>query len=226
MSVFVTGTDTGCGKTYISAVIVRAAIAEGYSACGMKPIATGVSQGINEDDAILLAASSIKMPVKDRAVYSFEPPCSPHIASAEAKIPISFDRINEAYKRCATKAEVVVVEGVGGWQVPLSEELFVADLALSLKLPVLLVVGIKLGCINHALLAAQSILDSGVPFIGWVANQIDLDLYAANEIVNFLNKAIQRPLLFRTAWGEPVEQSVAHASLCMGGLFKELAASS
>ena len=215
MTVFVTGTDTGCGKTYISGILIRAAIVSGYSACGMKPVATGVFRGENEDDALLLEASSVKMPAKDRAVYSFEPPCSPHIASGQTRTPISFAKINDAYRRCATKAEVVVVEGVGGWRVPLADDLFVADLALFLKLPVLLVVGVKLGCINHALLAAQSILDSGAPFVGWVANQIDLDLYAADEVVDFLEENIQAPLLFRTERGFPLEQTVTTASFCI-----------
>ena len=99
MTVFVTGTDTGCGKTYISGLLIRAAIFSGYSACGMKPVATGSQQGENEDVAKLLEASSVEMPLKDRAVYSFEPPCSPHIASSQAGKIISFPKIEEAYKK-------------------------------------------------------------------------------------------------------------------------------
>lgn len=220
MTVFVTGTDTGCGKTYISSLLIRAAIFSGYSACGMKPVATGSLQGENEDVAKLLEASSVEMPRKDRVVYSFEPPCSPHIASSQAGKTISFPKIEEAYRRCASEADVVVVEGVGGWKVPLGHGLFVEDLALFLKLPVVLVVGIKLGCINHAILAAQSIVDSGVPFAGWVANQTELDLYAADDVVSFLGESIEAPLLFRTKWGVPLEQSYAKASFCIENLYR------
>jgi dethiobiotin synthetase len=220
VTVFVTGTDTGCGKTYISGLLIRAAIFSGYSACGMKPVATGSLQGENEDVAKLLEASSVEMPLKDRAVYSFEPPCSPHIAASQAGRIISFPKIEEAYRRCASEADVVVVEGVGGWKVPLGQGLFVEDLALFLKLPVVLVVGIKLGCINHAILAAQSIVDSGVPFAGWVANQTELDLYAADDVVSFLDERIEAPLLFRTKWGVPLEQSYAKASFCIENLYR------
>ena len=221
MTVFVTGTDTGCGKTYISSLLIRAAILSGYSACGMKPVATGSLQGENEDVTKLLEASSVEVPLKDRVVYSFEPPCSPHIASSQAGKLISFPKIEEAYKKCASEADVVVVEGVGGWKVPLGQGLFVEDLALFLKLPVVLVVGVKLGCINHAVLAAQAIVDSGVPFVGWVANQTELDLYAADDVVSFLSQSIEAPLLFRTRWGVPLEQSYGKASffiesLCRG----------
>ena len=174
MSLFVTGTDTGCGKTRVSCALLRALSRDGTSAAGMKPVATGAAyvdgQLVNDDVEALRAASSTMIPQQDMNPYTFEPPCSPHIAAGTVPTRIDLDRIVRAYAACRERADVVVVEGVGGWSVPLGDDLWLADLVKALELPVLLVVGVKLGCINHAVLTARAIARAKRPLIGWVAN--------------------------------------------------------
>ncbi|MGR8918604.1 MAG: dethiobiotin synthase [Gammaproteobacteria bacterium] len=204
MNVFVTGTDTGCGKTHVSAALVAAAARRGLAAAGMKPIASGATvEGgrlVNEDIETLVASSSIQLPVADVNQYLFEPPTSPHIAAAEAGASIDPERIAAAYERAARTADLVVVEGVGGWLVPLGPRLTVADLAIRLGLPVVLVVGVRLGCINHAALTAAAIAQSGLPFAGWIANVVETDLYAPAAVMDSLLEIIEAPRLGVIDW--------------------------
>ena len=204
MKVFVTGTDTGCGKTHVSAALLAAAARRGLSAAGVKPIASGAEWLggvlVNEDVAALTEASSVKLPPADANQYLFEPPASPHIAAAEAGADIDLDHIAAACARASAAADVTVVEGVGGWQVPLSADATVADLANRLALPVVLVVGVRLGCINHAALTAAAIVRSGLPFAGWVANVIETDLYAPEAVMNTLIEVVPAPRLGVLDW--------------------------
>jgi len=171
---FVTGTDTGVGKTWIAAGLLRALNAGGRRAVGMKPVASGCAPtpaGLRSDDALRLAAESWGAP-EYRWVnpYAFEPPVAPHLAAREAGVEISFAPIEAAIARLAVGADFVVVEGVGGWRVPLGAHGDVAALAARLGLPVVLVIGLRLGCINHARLTAEAIRTAGMTLAGWVGD--------------------------------------------------------
>lgn len=194
-----TGTDTGCGKTFVSAALLRCLGKTGVRALGMKPVATGAQRGphglLNDDVETLRLASNVKAPATLRNPYLFEPPCSPHIAAAQAGVVIDIATIVSAYRDCRRYADVVVVEGVGGWLVPLTDRLTVADLAQALGIPVLLVVGVRLGCINHALLTAHAMGTSGAPCMGWVANVLDDEQYAVDEVIGSLTQRMAAPLL-------------------------------
>lgn len=196
---FVTGTDTEIGKTLISAGLLHACRNNGLSAVGMKPVAAGAivvdGRQTNEDVETLVAASSI---APDRALvnpYLFLPPIAPHIAAAEAHIAIDVNRIVDCFRQLAALADIVVVEGVGGFRVPLSEGFDTADLASNLGLPVVLVVGMRLGCINHAALTAEAIHSRGLTCIGWVANQIDPQMDRLEENIAALDALLDMPRL-------------------------------
>lgn len=197
--VFVTGTDTGVGKTRLSATLVRAQRACGRRAIGMKPVASGcrdTPEGLrNEDAETLIAASDPAPPYALCNLYAFAPPIAPHIAAREARIGIALEPIVGAYLKLAAMADRVVVEGVGGWSVPLSDALMQADLVRALDLPVVLVVGLRLGCINHALLSARAIAADGCTLAGWIANRIDPDMAHADANLDTLRKRIDAPLL-------------------------------
>lgn len=197
--VFVTGTDTGIGKTYASVALVRAQRACGRRAVGMKPIASGCREtpaGLrNEDADMLIAASDPAPPYALCNPYAFVPPIAPHIAASEAGIEIEFEAIAAAYRELAAMADRVVVEGVGGWSVPLSDALMQADLARALQLPVVLVVGLRLGCINHALLSVRAIAADGCVLAGWIANRVDPAMARADENLETLRVRIDAPLL-------------------------------
>jgi len=197
--VFVTGTDTGIGKTRASALLVRAQRAGGRRAIGMKPVASGCREtpdGLRNDDAeALIAASDPVPPYAFCNPYAFAPPIAPHIAAREAGIAIALDPIVSAYGALAAMADRVVVEGVGGWAAPLSDALMQADLARALELPVVLVVGLRLGCISHALLSARAIRADGCVLAGWIANRIDPDMARPDENLDALRARIDAPLL-------------------------------
>ncbi|HEX5123370.1 MAG TPA: dethiobiotin synthase [Rhodanobacteraceae bacterium] len=197
--VFVTGTDTGIGKTRASALLVRAQRACGRRAIGMKPVASGcreTSEGLrNEDAEALIAASDPAPPYALCNPYAFAPPIAPHIAAREAAVAVALDPIIAAYRTLAGMADRVVVEGVGGWAVPLSDALMQADLVRALDVPVVLVVGLRLGCINHALLSARAIRADGCVLAGWIANRIDPDMARDDENLATLSARIDAPLL-------------------------------
>ena len=175
--VFVTGTDTGSGKTLVATALIHALRGQGMVVAGFKPVAAGAGlvqgQLRNEDALALLAASGLDLPYADVNPYCFAPPIAPHIAAAEQGCRIESASLLAAAARLAEKADYLVAEGAGGWRVPLSPELDMQGLAALLGLPVVLVVGLRLGCINHALLSAQQIQRDGFDLVGWVANEID-----------------------------------------------------
>lgn len=171
---FVTGTDTGVGKTRVAVALIRALRAQGLRVAAMKPVSAGHAPGeLNEDVAALLRASNVVAAVPDVNPYAFELPIAPHIAAERAGVRIDLAVIAAAYSRLAAAADVVVVEGAGGWRVPLNDREDMADLARVLDLPIVLVVGLRLGCLNHALLTAESIAQRHLPWAGWVGNHID-----------------------------------------------------
>jgi dethiobiotin synthetase len=211
---FVTGTDTGVGKTLVSCALLHALRARGRRAVGMKPVAAGCERGaaglVNEDIEALLAASTPGFTREEINAYAFEPPIAPHLAAAEAGIAIDFARIERQYRELAMRADCVVVEGAGGWLVPLSPSQTFADLAQRLSVPVVLVVGMRLGCLNHALLTAQSIQRAGLPLAGWVANRIDRHMPRFDENLAALRARVAAPLLGAVAFqAEPDPQRAA-----------------
>jgi dethiobiotin synthetase len=192
---FVTGTDTGVGKTTVSCALLRAFAAQGHKVIGMKPIAAGVENGKWLDVEQLIAASSISAAREYVNPYAFDSPISPHIAAQQAGIEIDLAVIQRVYQALSNQADIVIVEGAGGFLVPVNQTQNGADLARALNLPVILVVGIRLGCLNHALLTEQAIRIAGLPLAGWVANGIDPQMLAAAENVATLEQGLDCPLL-------------------------------
>ena len=196
---FVTGTDTGVGKTLVACALLHAFAAADRRVVGMKPVAAGAEQGagglVNADVRFLRGASSIDAPLALINPYCFMSPVAPHIAAAQAGVTIDLTRIAQAFAQLAASADVVIVEGVGGFCVPLNRDEDAADLARQLGLPVILVVGLRLGCLNHALLTAQAIRGCGLRLAGWVANRIDPAMAVAEENVRALTERLAAPLV-------------------------------
>jgi dethiobiotin synthetase len=199
--IFVTGTDTGVGKTVVAAALVRALIQRGLGVAVMKPVASGsqpTPAGPRNADALeLMAAASVAAPYDTVNPYCFLPPISPHIAAAEAGVAIELAPIRERFASLAARADCVVVEGAGGWLAPLGRALAMADLAAALELPVVMVVGLRLGCLNHAQLTRASIAARGACFAGWVANAVDPALERTEENVATLAERLGAPPLGR-----------------------------
>jgi dethiobiotin synthetase len=197
--VFVTGTDTGVGKTRVAAGLIAALRRRGRRVAGMKPVASGcvaTPEGLRSDDALeLIAASGLDLPYGWINPYAFAPPIAPHIAAAEAAKPVRFAVIQEAFESLAAAADCVVVEGVGGWRVPLGMDGDVAALAERLSLPVILVVGLRLGCLSHAALTAADIRRCGAPLAGWVASTIDANHERPVENLACLAELLPEPCL-------------------------------
>lgn len=213
---FVTGTDTGVGKTLIACGLLHALSARGLRVIGMKPVAAGAMMEsgrlVNEDVAALEAASNVAAPGALVNPYCFAPPIAPHLAAAREGVAIELDRLHRAYLRLAGLADCVIVEGAGGFRVPLSDELDTADLARLLQLPVVLVVGIRLGCINHALLTAGAIESTSLKFAGWIANHVDPGMLCASENVSTLRARLRAPLLCEVPYSPaPRAASIANA---------------
>ena len=195
--VFIAGTDTGVGKTVVAVALLRALVAAGVSAVGMKPVAAGIGPGdtMNADVVALTAAGNVVAPHEDTNPYSFVPAIAPHLAAGSAGASISLDTIAAAYGRLAGLADVVVVEGAGGVLVPLDARTDMLDIAARLGLPVLLVVGMRLGCLNHALLSAFAINARGLRLAGWVANRIDPGMREVDANVQSLAQRLPAPLV-------------------------------
>ncbi len=208
---FVTGTDTGVGKTTVSCMLLRAYAAQGLRAVGMKPVAAGCDEIhgelLSEDVARLQAAGNLRVPQMQVNPYAFVPPLAPHIAAERAGVTIELTRIVEAFDALQTQADVVVVEGVGGFRVPLNAQQDTADLAVVLQLPVILVVGMRLGCLNHALLTCDAIKHAGLRLVGWVANQIDADMAEVEANVAALKARLSAPCLAVLPFGGGVDFS-------------------
>jgi dethiobiotin synthetase len=197
--VFVTGTDTGAGKTLVAAALLHGLARRGLRAVGMKPVATGCARtpaGLRNDDAVCLGRhAGVEAGYAEINPYAFEPPIAPHLAAAEADVRIDLARIAADCARLAGRADRVIVEGVGGWRAPLNDREDVADLARLLRLPVLLVVGVRLGCLNHARLSADAIAAAGVPWAGWVASCIDPGMSRMRENLDALATLLPAPCL-------------------------------
>ena len=195
--IFVTGTDTGVGKTVIACALLRAAASCGLRAAGMKPVAAGIAPGAaaNADVGALIEAASVDAPLADVNPYGFERPIAPHVAATNAGVAIDLARIEAAYRRLEARAELIVVEGAGGALVPLSRSRDMLDVASAIGAPVLLVVGIRLGCLNHALMTEIVLRQRGLVLAGWIANRIDPAMEAADTSVAALEERLAAPLL-------------------------------
>jgi dethiobiotin synthetase len=197
--VFVTGTDTGVGKTVVAAGLVRGLVAQGLRVAVMKPIASGsqrTPEGLRNEDALaLMAASNVAVPYEKVNPYCFEPSISPHIAAEEAGIRVDVAQIRRDFDSLVESSDWIVAEGAGGWLAPLGPATGIQDLALTLQLPVVLVVGLRLGCINHALLTKLAIEAHGAQFAGWIANSIDPAMARRAENLETLIRLIGEPPL-------------------------------
>jgi dethiobiotin synthetase len=193
---FVTGTDTGVGKTRVALALIHALRAQGLRVAAMKPVAAGSEPGgLNEDVAALLEAANVTADLRDVNPYAFDAAIAPHIAAQQAGVRIELPVMVAAYDRLAAIADAVVVEGAGGWRVPLNEREDMSDLAQALGLPVVLVVGLRLGCLNHALLTAESIARRCLPWAGWVGNSIDPAMQQTDANLRALHARLPGPCL-------------------------------
>ncbi|MGH8297283.1 MAG: dethiobiotin synthase [Steroidobacteraceae bacterium] len=196
---FVTGTDTGVGKTLVAAALTRALVARGLRVAVMKPVASGsdpTPDGLRNSDALtLIDAANVKAPYEAVNPYCFLPPISPHIAAREAGVSIDLALLRSRFDSLAAACDCIIVEGAGGWLAPLSDSTAMADLAAALSLPVLLVVGLRLGCLNHALLTRDSIAAGGAAFAGWIASAVDPQFERAAENLATLTARLGAPPL-------------------------------
>jgi dethiobiotin synthetase len=196
---FVTGTDTGVGKTLVSAALLHALAAHHARVVGMKPVAAGAVRAgaawASEDALALRAASTCEVPPHLDNPILLPDSLSPHIAADRAGVRIAIDHLVACYRELARRADAVVVEGAGGFHVPLSASTTGADLAQALALPVVLVVGLRLGCLNHALLTAEAIRARGLMLAGWVANRMDPRMQAQEDNIAWLRRQLAAPLL-------------------------------
>ncbi|WP_462321968.1 dethiobiotin synthase [Halochromatium sp.] len=211
---FVTGTDTEVGKTEVTLGLMAALQRRGHRVLGMKPVAAGcavTAAGLRNEDALRIQAqSSVSSDYSTMNPYAFESPIAPHIAAAQAGVEIRLAPIQTAYQSLAAQADWLVVEGAGGWSVPLAPELMLSDLPKALELPVILVVGLRLGCLNHALLTAEAIRASGQHLVGWIASQVDPAMLAADANLATLRERLTAPCLGVIPWlSVPSPQHIA-----------------
>jgi len=201
--IFVTGTDTGVGKTFVAVALLRAVVASGQRAAAMKPVSAGIAAGatVNADVDALVRAGNVDVALADRNPFAFAPAIAPHLAAAQSGVHIDLAVIEAAYARIAARSDVVVVEGAGGVRVPLDTRHDMLDIAATLRLPVLLVVGMRVGCLNHALLSAAAIHARGLELSGWIANCIDPAMPALDAHVADLSARLNAPPVARIAWG-------------------------
>lgn len=206
--IFITGTDTGIGKTEIAVALIEKYKAKGERVAAMKPVASGatlVEGKLQNDDAQrLLAACNVDLAYEQVNPYVFEEPVAPHIAADNVGVRIDLEVIAQSYEALAAMADIVVVEGVGGWLVPLNETMQVVDIARRLGLPAVLVVGMRLGCLNHALLSDAALCQCNVKNIGWVANTIVPDFSYAEQNKATLKRLINAPLLGSVDYHSPM----------------------
>jgi len=213
--VFVTGTDTGAGKTTASAALLHALRGRGLRAVGMKPLASGcerTAEGLRNEDALALQAASDPRPAYDAVnPFALPLPVAPEFAARDAGIEVTLAPILAAHARLAAQADVVLVEGVGGWLAPLTATLDQVDLVRALDLPVVLVVGMRLGCLNHARLSARAMEADGVRLAGWIASEVDPDMACRDDNFDALCSRLPAPCLGRLPWS-PSPDPVALAA--------------
>ncbi|KWI99702.1 dethiobiotin synthetase [Burkholderia ubonensis] len=230
LSLFVTGTDTEIGKTFVSAALLHGFARLGLRAAAMKPVAAGAYEqdGVwrNEDADQLDAAANVVLPPELRTPFLLKAPAAPHLAAAQEGVTLDLDTIVACHREALTRADVVVVEGAGGFRVPLTGTRDMADLAVALGAPVVLVVGVRLGCISHALLTADAIRQRGLTLAGWVANHVDPAMAFQDENVATLRDWLARehgaPLIGRIPRLAPAAPESAAATLDVAALIDTL----
>lgn len=197
--ILVTATGTGVGKTFVSSALLRGLTERGDNCCGLKPIASGCLEteaGLrNEDACALMESASVKLGYEQVNRYAFIPPVSPHAAAGRAGVEIDPHLVGQDVRNAMRIAETTIVEGVGGWEVPISENMRFSGLARQLGLPVVMVAGIELGCINHAILTANAIQSSGLTMAGWIANYHTEEGDGDGDSVEAIRSRISAPLL-------------------------------
>jgi dethiobiotin synthetase len=204
-SYFVIGTDTNVGKTYVASALVKYFADTDFKSLGMKPVASGCelneeNELINEDVMTLINASNVSAPLDLINPYRFAPAIAPHIAAEQAGVEIDLGKIKQAYAHLSSLADVIIVEGAGGFYVPLNKTQSLADLAVLLNIPILLVVGMRLGCINHALLTVEAIQARGLKLAGWIANEIEPNFAMFEENLASLQQRIASPCIGVVHW--------------------------
>lgn len=199
---FITGTDTEIGKTMVASALIRHLVTKGYHVAAMKPVASGCEMteaGLRNDDALrVIEASNVPLPYDVVNPFAFEPAIAPHIAAREAGESIDIDNICELAS--TIEADYLIVEGVGGWCVPLGETKMLAELARTTADEVIIVVGMRLGCINHALLTAAQVTRDGMPLKGWIANHVDPEMHVQSENIATLQALMPCPMLGVLPW--------------------------
>jgi dethiobiotin synthetase len=214
-SFFLTGTDTDAGKTVVAAGLLSAANARELRTMGLKPISAGcieTDDGLRNDDALMLQqTASVHLPYEQVNPFAFKPAIAPHIAAMQENRTLAADRVSAMCRGALMQpADFVIIEGAGGWRVPLSHRETFASVAKHLNLPVIMVVGMKLGCINHALLTAESIARDGLKLAGWVANRIDPEMNCYDENTATIEMMLRAPLLGEVPFlREPTPENVA-----------------
>ena len=190
--IFITATDTGAGKTVAAVALLRGLVAAGVRAVGMKPVSAGAGEsGLNDDVVALAAAGNVDAPLDERNPYRFAEPVAPHVAARAAGQTIELAVVERCYRRLCERAGAVVVEGAGGALVPLDDRHDMLDIAATLRLPVLLVVGVRLGCLNHARLSALAIGARGLTLAGWIAARVDPAMPRADDSVRWLARELR-----------------------------------
>jgi dethiobiotin synthetase len=196
---FITGTDTGIGKTFITCGLLSFLKSKNLKVVGLKPISAGVQifnkQKLNEDVFLLKKYSNIELDYRDINYYSFDKPVSPHIVTAQENCPINFDLIKDNIKKIQSKADIVLIEGAGGYQVPIDVERRMSDLITYIDVPIILVVGVRLGCLNHTQLTYEAIKAKHNRIFGWIANIIEEDMLCVDENINYLKEKITEPCI-------------------------------
>ena len=216
---FITGTDTNVGKTWTTLALMQAAQEQGKIVAGMKPIASGCQQspdGLRNNDALkLLKQSSKAASYTTINPYAFAEKVGPHIAAERTGVNINIDKITAKFELLKQNNDIVFVEGIGGWCVPLAQDLMLADLVKKLALPVILVIGLRLGCINHALSAARAIQADGVTLHGWIISHIESNYISYTETLATLEQQIQANFLGSIPYMErfDVKKATRHITL-------------
>ena len=196
---YITGTDTGVGKTHVAQALLHALAANGWQTAAMKPVASGCEridgEWRNQDAQALQAAATLARPYAEVNPYALSEPTAPQIAARRQQVSIELAPLCAAAERLAQDAELLLVEGVGGWLAPLSDQLMQAELARALRCRVILVVGLRLGCLNHALLSERAIRADGLPLLGWIGSAVDPELAHAEDYHRLLEQHLDCPWL-------------------------------
>ncbi|QJR79798.1 dethiobiotin synthase [Alteromonas pelagimontana] len=212
-SYFITGTDTEVGKTFVTERLLKAAASTGLSTLGYKPVSAGCfvqdERLVNEDALAIQGASSIAVPIEQINPIAFAPPIAPHIAAKEEGKVIELQEIVDGYHRLAAyRPDVLLMEGAGGWRLPLGESSWMSQVVSTLELDVIMVVGMRLGCINHAMLTAEIIAKDGLTVKGWVANQLSASMPYYSENLETLKRSLPAPLLAEVPFNCRVDSEI------------------